>query len=53
MSALALLGVLARLFAVLAADGEGQRPEPLLGDLLAALEAVAVRALLRAARAPR
>ena len=36
---------LARLLAVLAADREGQRPEPLLGDLFAALEAVAVVAL--------
>ena len=43
---LALLGDLARLFAVLAADRERQRPQPLLGDFLAALEAVAVVALL-------
>src|SRR5262245_45298742 len=43
---LPLLGDLAGLFAVLAPHREGQRAEPLLGDLLAALEAVAVRALL-------
>src|SRR5262245_50083704 len=45
---LALLCDLAGLFTVLAAHREGQRSEPLLGDLLAALVAVAVAALLEA-----
>src|SRR5262245_27650755 len=45
-NALALLGVLARLLAVLAADRERQGPQALLGDLLAALEAVAVGPVL-------
>src|SRR2546430_13593243 len=43
---LPLLGVLLGLLAVLAADGEGEGPEALLGDFLAAVEAVAVVALL-------
>ena len=38
----------ARLFAVLAADGEGQRPQARLADVLAALEAAPVGALLEA-----
>src|SRR5712671_2425821 len=42
---LALLGGFARLFAVLAANGEGERPQTLLGDFLATVEAVAVAAL--------
>src|ERR1700694_3675029 len=46
--ALAPLGNLARLFAILAADGERQSPQPLLGDFRAALETVAVIALLEA-----
>src|SRR5436190_12142366 len=46
---LPLLGDFARLFAVLAADGEGQGAQALLGDFLAAVEAVAVIALLEAA----
>src|SRR5260221_11793899 len=46
--ALALLGELPRLFAVFAAHGKWQRPEPLFRDLLAALEAIAVIALLEA-----
>src|SRR5437899_6175326 len=45
---LTLLGVLPGFFAILAADGEGQRPQALLADLLAALEAVPVGALLEA-----
>src|SRR5439155_22655709 len=44
---LALLGDFARLFAVLAANGEGQRPQALLGDLFAALETIAVIALFQ------
>src|SRR5437660_370115 len=44
--ALTLLGSLAGLLAILAANREGQRAEALLGDLLAAFEAVAVVALL-------
>ena len=51
--ALALLGVLARFLAVLAADRERQRAQALLGDFLAALEAVAVVALLEPRRARR
>src|SRR5258706_1032224 len=43
---LALLGDLAGLLAVLAANRERQRAEPLLGDLFTAFEAVAVVALL-------
>src|SRR5690349_19556154 len=43
---LTALGVLTRLLAILAADGEGQRAETLLGDFLTAIEAVAVVALL-------
>src|SRR5438034_6299186 len=43
---LPLLGVLLGLLAVLAPDGEGEGPEALLGDFLAAVEAVAVVALL-------
>ena len=50
---LALLGVLPGLFAVLAADREGQRAQPLLGDFLTAVEAVAVVALLEPAPARR
>ena len=50
---LALLGDLPGLFAVLAADRERQRPQALLGDFLAALEAVAVVALLEPRRARR
>src|SRR6266849_5939045 len=45
---LALLGDLAGLFAILAPHRERQRAQPLLGDLLAALEAVAIGALLQA-----
>src|SRR5688572_7028848 len=44
--ALALLRGLTGLLAVLAADGERERPKPALGDLLTALEAVAERAVL-------
>src|SRR5438034_3423999 len=44
--ALALFGDLPGLFTVLAAHGEGERAQPLLGDLFAAVEAVAVVALL-------
>src|SRR5688500_14383316 len=44
--ALTLFGGLARLFAVLAADRERQGPQPCLRNLLAALETVAVRALV-------
>ena len=47
--ALALLRDFARLFAVLAADRERQRAQPALGDFLAALEAVAERALFETA----
>ena len=43
---LPLLGVLPGLLAVLAADGERQRTKALFRDLLAAVEAVAVIALL-------
>ena len=50
---LTLLGDLPRLFAVLAADREGQRAETLLGDFLAAFEAVAVVCPARAAPARR
>src|SRR3954470_13833233 len=46
--ALALFGNLTRLLTILAADSEGQRAKALLGDFLAALEAVAVVALLEA-----
>src|ERR1700674_5591790 len=46
--AFTLLGNLPRLLAVLAADRERQRAEPLFRDLFAALEAVAVLALLQA-----
>src|SRR5262245_12415352 len=45
---LALLSDLTRFLAVLATDGEGQGPQPLLGDFLTAVEAVAVIALLEA-----
>src|SRR5207237_9852677 len=45
--ALALLGGLARLFAVLAANRERQRTQPRLGDFVAALEAVAVGPFLQ------
>src|SRR3954451_4796312 len=45
---LTLLGDLAGLLAVLAADGERQRAQPFFGDFLAALEAFAVRPLLEA-----
>src|SRR4051812_13917707 len=45
---LPLFGVLPRFFAVLATDREGQRPQSLLRNLLAAVEAVAVGALLEA-----
>src|SRR5437588_8799088 len=45
---LAPLGDFASLLAVLAADREGQRAQTLLGDFLAALEAVAVGVLLEA-----
>src|SRR5712691_238360 len=45
---LALLGDLLGLFAVLAAHRERQGPQTLLRDLFAALEAVAVGALLEA-----
>ena len=48
---LALLGNLPGLFAVLAAHREGEGAQPLLGDLFAALEAVAVIALLERASA--
>src|SRR5712691_1622779 len=44
--ALALFGDLPGLLAVLAAHREGQRAQPLLSDLFAAVEAVAVVALL-------
>src|SRR5205809_6308943 len=44
--ALTLFGDLAGLLAVLAADGERQRAEPVFGDFLAALGAVAVGPLL-------
>src|SRR5688500_8536299 len=47
---LALLHVLARLLAVLAADRERQRPQAPLRDLLAALEAVAERPFLEAVK---
>src|SRR4029079_9749724 len=43
---LALLGVLARLLAVLAANRDRQRSHPFLGDLFAALEAIAIVAVL-------
>src|SRR2546426_9682903 len=43
--ALALFGDLPGLLTVLAAHGEGERAQPLLGDLFAAVEAVAVVAL--------
>src|SRR4051794_25105446 len=46
--ALTLLGNLARFLAVLAADGEGEGAQPLLADLLATLEAVAVGTLVEA-----
>ena len=45
--ALALRGLLPRLLAILAADRERQRAQPRLGDLVAALEAVAVVALFQ------
>jgi DnaK suppressor protein len=45
---LALLGGLLGLLAILAADREGQRPETLFGDFLAAIEAVAVVARFEA-----
>src|SRR4051812_21206466 len=45
---LALFGILPSLFAVLAAHCERQRLQPLFGDLLTALEAVAVGPLLQA-----
>jgi hypothetical protein len=48
--ALALLGRFPRLFAVLAANRERQRPQARLGDLVAALEAIAVGALVEAAQ---
>ena len=48
--ALALLGDLARLFAILAADRERQGPQAALGDLFAALEAVAEGVLLETAQ---
>src|SRR6195256_5615377 len=44
---LALLRVLPRLLAILATNREWQRAETLFGDLLAAVEAVAVVALLQ------
>ena len=47
MHALALLGRFPRLFAILAANRERQRPQPRLGDFLAALEAVAVGAFVQ------
>ena len=43
---LALFGGFPRLFAFLAADRERQGPQALLGDFLAALEAVTVGALI-------
>src|SRR4051794_10461369 len=43
-----LFGVLPRFFAVLAADRERQRPQSFLRNLLTAVEAVAVGALLEA-----
>src|SRR5215470_9169213 len=46
--ALTPLDVLATLLAVLASDGEGQRAQPLLGDFVAAFEAVAVVTMLEA-----
>src|SRR4051812_25284739 len=45
---LALLGGLPRFFAVLAADRKRQRPQPLLRNFLAAVEAVAVVPLVEA-----
>src|SRR3954469_15349785 len=48
--AVALLLDLARLFAVLAADRERQRPQALLADLFPALEAVPVGALFEPAK---
>src|SRR4051812_48558393 len=45
---LTVLGILAGLFAILAADRERQRAEALLANLFAAIEAVAVIALLEA-----
>src|SRR5207249_6835245 len=45
---LALLRVLPGFFAILAANRERQRPQPLLADFLAAVEAVAVGAVLEA-----
>src|SRR5207237_5996925 len=45
---LTLLDGFLGLFAVLTADGERQRPQALLGDFVAALEAIAVGALLQA-----
>src|SRR5690242_11752200 len=42
------LGGLARLFAVLATNGERQGAQPRLRDLVAALEAISIRALVQA-----
>src|SRR5215467_11652125 len=47
---LALFGILLGFLAVLAADGEGERLQSLLGDFLAAFEAVAVGSLLEASQ---